>query len=101
MPDQPTSSETSPLNLQYATFFVDELFFGIEVLKVQEVLRYQEMTSVPAGAGRDRRAHQSKGRDRDCDRHAPAPWIAYQTGWEVAHERCGARGRRRSQPPGR
>lgn len=32
---------------QYATFFVGELFFGIEVLKVQEVLRYQDMTRVP------------------------------------------------------
>jgi purine-binding chemotaxis protein CheW len=33
---------------QYATFFVEGLFFGIEVLKVQEVLRYQEMTGVPS-----------------------------------------------------
>ena len=32
---------------QYATFFVDSLFFGIDVLEVQEVLRYQEMTRVP------------------------------------------------------
>lgn len=32
---------------QYATFFVDGMFFGIEVLKVQEVLRYQAMTRVP------------------------------------------------------
>lgn len=32
---------------QYATFFVDALFFGVEVLKVQEVIRYQEMTHVP------------------------------------------------------
>jgi len=32
---------------QYATFFLDEMFFGIDVLKVQEVLRYQEMTCVP------------------------------------------------------
>ena len=32
---------------QYATFFVEKLFFGIEVLEVQEVLRYQEMTRVP------------------------------------------------------
>lgn len=32
---------------QYATFFVNDLFFGIEVLHVQEVLRYQEMTKVP------------------------------------------------------
>src|SRR5271169_4146986 len=34
-------------NRQYSTFSVDNLFFGIEVLKVQEVLRYLEMTSVP------------------------------------------------------
>lgn len=33
---------------QYATFFVEDLFFGIDVLKVQEVLRYQDMTAVPA-----------------------------------------------------
>jgi purine-binding chemotaxis protein CheW len=32
---------------QYATFFVGDLFFGIEVQQVQEVLRYQEMTRVP------------------------------------------------------
>jgi purine-binding chemotaxis protein CheW len=32
---------------QYATFYVDSMFFGIEVLKVQEVLRCQEMTKVP------------------------------------------------------
>jgi purine-binding chemotaxis protein CheW len=32
---------------QFATFFVDRLFFGVEVLKVQEVIRYQEMTRVP------------------------------------------------------
>jgi len=32
---------------QFSTFFVDHLYFGIEVEKVQEVLRYQEMTRVP------------------------------------------------------
>lgn len=32
---------------QYSTFFVDGFFFGVEVLQVQEVLRYQEMTRVP------------------------------------------------------
>jgi len=32
---------------QYATFFADGLFFGVEVVQVQEVLRYQEMTRVP------------------------------------------------------
>jgi purine-binding chemotaxis protein CheW len=32
---------------RYSTFFVGELFFGIDVLSVQEVLRFQEMTCVP------------------------------------------------------
>jgi purine-binding chemotaxis protein CheW len=32
---------------QFATFFVDNLFFGVEVEKVQEVLRHQQMTRVP------------------------------------------------------
>ena len=32
---------------QYATFSVGTMFFGIEVLHVQEVLRYLEMTKVP------------------------------------------------------
>jgi purine-binding chemotaxis protein CheW len=32
---------------QFCTFFVDGLFFGVEVHKVQEVIRYQGMTDVP------------------------------------------------------
>jgi purine-binding chemotaxis protein CheW len=32
---------------QFATFFLDGLFFGVEVLRVQEVIRYQAMTRVP------------------------------------------------------
>lgn len=32
---------------QFCTFFLDGLFFGVEVGKVQEVIRYQEMTPVP------------------------------------------------------
>jgi len=32
---------------RYCTFFLDGLFFGVEVERVQEVLRYQEMTPVP------------------------------------------------------
>jgi purine-binding chemotaxis protein CheW len=32
---------------QYCTFYLDGLFFGVEVRKVQEVIRYQEMTRVP------------------------------------------------------
>jgi purine-binding chemotaxis protein CheW len=35
---------------QYATFSVKDLFFGIDVLQVQEVLRYQEMTRIPLAA---------------------------------------------------
>jgi purine-binding chemotaxis protein CheW len=32
---------------QYSTFFLNGLFLGVEVRKVQEVIRYQEMTRVP------------------------------------------------------
>jgi purine-binding chemotaxis protein CheW len=32
---------------QFCTFFLDNLLFGVEVQKVQEVIRYQEMTHVP------------------------------------------------------
>jgi len=32
---------------QFCTFFIDEFFFGIGVENIQEVLRFQEMTSVP------------------------------------------------------
>ena len=32
---------------QFSTFVVDRLLFGVEVEKVQEVIRYQEMTRVP------------------------------------------------------
>lgn len=32
---------------QFATFYLDRLLFGVEVSKVQEVIRYQEMTRVP------------------------------------------------------
>jgi len=32
---------------QFSTFVVDHLLFGVEVKKVQEVIRFQEMTRVP------------------------------------------------------
>jgi len=32
---------------QFSTFRVDDLFLGIEVIKVQEVIRFQEMTVIP------------------------------------------------------
>lgn len=32
---------------QFCTFHLNNLYFGVEVLKVQEVIRYQEMTRVP------------------------------------------------------
>lgn len=37
--------------LAYCTFHLDGLFFGVEVLKVQEVIRYQRMTTVPLAPG--------------------------------------------------
>jgi purine-binding chemotaxis protein CheW len=32
---------------QYCTFMLDDHYFGIDVLKVQEIIRYQAMTRVP------------------------------------------------------
>ena len=32
---------------QFCTFHVDGLFFGVEVLQVQEIIRFHEMTRVP------------------------------------------------------
>jgi purine-binding chemotaxis protein CheW len=46
MTGAPTTGATA-LSRQYCTFSVSDLFFGIAVEQVQEVLRYQEMTVVP------------------------------------------------------
>lgn len=43
----PASSQGSKVANQLCTFFVDNLFFGVDVLNVQEVLRFQHMTRVP------------------------------------------------------
>jgi purine-binding chemotaxis protein CheW len=32
---------------QFSTFFVGDLFFGVDVLRVQELLRFHQMTRVP------------------------------------------------------
>ena len=37
----------SQTSRQYATFRVADLFFGIDVLKVQELIRQQDMTAMP------------------------------------------------------
>src|SRR5262245_18313247 len=34
-------------NKQFATFLLNDLYFGVEVQQVQEVIRYQQMTRVP------------------------------------------------------
>jgi purine-binding chemotaxis protein CheW len=35
------------MSKQYATFYLENLYFGVEVLAVQEVIRHQPMTRVP------------------------------------------------------
>jgi purine-binding chemotaxis protein CheW len=39
--------EDSQASGQFSTFIVANLFFGVDVLRVQEVLRFQPMTAVP------------------------------------------------------
>jgi purine-binding chemotaxis protein CheW len=41
------TSLTQTRPAQLCTFWLDGLFFGVDVAHVQEVLRYQEMTTVP------------------------------------------------------
>ncbi len=43
-----TLDSSQSLNRQYSTFTAGGLFLGIEVLRVQEVLRYLEMTRIPS-----------------------------------------------------
>ena len=45
--DTTAKSITTRTSSQFSTFFVADLFFGVDVLHVQEVLRSQSMTSVP------------------------------------------------------
>ena len=45
--DMTTKPVTTNSSSQFSTFFVADLFFGVDVLHVQEVLRSQPMTSVP------------------------------------------------------
>ena len=46
--DTPTTkNELVQASGQFSTFFVADLFFGVDVLNVQEVLRFQPMTPVP------------------------------------------------------
>ena len=39
--------EENAMAQQFCTFYLEGLFFGVEVEKVQEVIRYQAMTPVP------------------------------------------------------
>ena len=44
-------SELVKLGGQFSTFYVADLFFGVDVVHVQEVLRFQQMTPVPQAPG--------------------------------------------------
>ena len=44
---EPERAAAAAASRQYSTFFLDGLYLGVEVLKVQELIRYQEMTRVP------------------------------------------------------
>jgi purine-binding chemotaxis protein CheW len=46
-----TKSVGAGASRRFSTFFVADLFFGIDVLRVQEVLRCQPMTRVPKAPG--------------------------------------------------
>lgn len=41
------STKSAGENRQLCTFLIDGMLFGVDVMNVQEVIRYQEMTKVP------------------------------------------------------
>jgi purine-binding chemotaxis protein CheW len=43
-------AEEHAISQQFCTFYLNGLFFGVEVEKVREVIRYQAMTRVPRAA---------------------------------------------------
>ncbi|MFP5229927.1 MAG: chemotaxis protein CheW [Acidobacteriota bacterium] len=45
------TGETMQRSRQFSTFYLADLFFGVDVLQVQEVMRYQPMTPVPQAPG--------------------------------------------------
>ncbi len=45
--EQSKSAARGAVPTQFATFFLDKMLFGIDVQRVQEVIREQEMTPVP------------------------------------------------------
>lgn len=47
MPRPVSLRPVAPRLQQYCTFSLESLLFGVDVTHVQEVIRYQEMTSVP------------------------------------------------------
>ena len=47
----PSAPPSSREQRRYSTFYVGGLYFGVDVLDVQEVLRHQEMTPVPKAKG--------------------------------------------------
>jgi purine-binding chemotaxis protein CheW len=46
-PVKDTAKDAAHGTGQFATFFVGDMFFGVDVVNVQEVLRFQPMTAVP------------------------------------------------------
>lgn len=50
MSPQPERRQQRGDTIQFATFQVGDLFFGIQAVRVQEVIRQQEMTRIPLAA---------------------------------------------------
>jgi len=46
-----TTAADGQMTRQYTTFYLEGLFFGVETVKVQEVLKYQPTTPVPLAPG--------------------------------------------------
>ena len=84
-----------------ARFPLQTFTLAIDVLEVQEVIRYQEMTRVPTARPSRARPDQPARPDRHGHRLAEPPRPASARRRPTAHERCDSYGRRRNQSAGR
>ena len=49
---------------QFCTFYLDKLMFGVELEKVQEVIRFLEITEIPLAPQGRQRPHESPRANR-------------------------------------
>ncbi len=86
---------------QLCTFYLENLLFGVEVEKVQEVIRYQEMTRIPLAPAVIAGLINLRGQIVTAIDLRQQLHLEPRESGRVADERCHPARRRAHQPAGR